>query len=61
MCKCIQAGTIRLQIRPQDARKSREAIVGLQQLASMDKGCLYLVEICPTRLTPNGFQKENTA
>lgn len=46
-CKCIQVSTTGLQVRVQDGRKSRETIVKLQQLVSLDEGWLYLIEVCP--------------
>ena len=50
--QCIQAGTVRVQVRLEDAGESRVAIVGLKQPAALKNAWLHLVGACPDRLTP---------
>ena len=59
--RCIQAGTVRLRVRLQERRKSRELVIGLEQPARLQTGWLYLAAVCPVRvvsdaLTPHDYR-----
>ena len=50
--QCIQAGTVRLQVRLEEAGRSWDAVVGLKQPAALENAWLHLLGVCPPRPTP---------
>jgi hypothetical protein len=50
--QCIQAGTVRVQVRLEEAGGSRVATVGIRQPAELHGAWLHLIGVCPARTTP---------
>jgi hypothetical protein len=49
--QCIQAGTVRVQVRLQNGTETRTSSVGLRAPVQLATGWLHLASVCPPRIS----------
>jgi hypothetical protein len=49
--QCIQAGTVRVQVRLHNGTETRTSSVGLRAPIQLDAGWLHLASVCPPRIS----------
>lgn len=50
--QCIQAGTVRIQVRVKEGVQQDLAVIGLNQPVAVGRRWLHLLAVCPHRGTP---------